>query len=26
MSTDELDLAKQIITDRRSFLAYCIPA
>jgi hypothetical protein len=25
MSTDELDYAKQIIADRRSLLAYCIP-
>ena len=25
MSTDELDYAKQIIADRRSLMAYCIP-
>jgi hypothetical protein len=26
MSEDELDYAKQIIADRRSLMAYCIPA
>jgi len=26
MADDELDLANQVIGDRRSFLAYCIPA
>jgi hypothetical protein len=26
MSTDELDFAKRVIGDRRSLMAYCIPA